>query len=124
LVTFDYSNNDGRYAIGQDELMFETGWTTSGNDSIHLYNDPPSIRTIALVKDTTDIKSIKDARVYDASSRARTVHVNQIAVLQNNNGFYAAVKVLNIKVNGDGRENDELTFEYFIQTNGSPDFKV
>jgi hypothetical protein len=122
VVTFDYSNNNGQYVIGQGELMFETDWSQSGNTSIHLYRDPPSIRTIALVKDTADINKIKDARVYDSSSRSRTVHINQIAVLQNNNGFYAAVKILAIKVDGDGSGNDELTFEYRIQTNGSPDF--
>lgn len=121
-VTFDYSNNNGHYAIGQGELMFETDWSKSGNTSIHLYHDPASIRTIALVKDTSQLKEIKDARIYDTSSRTRTVNLNQIAVLQNNNGFYAAVKVLSIKADGDGNGNDELTFEYCIQTNGTPDF--
>lgn len=122
IVSFDYSNNNGKYAIGQGDLMFETDWSTAGVNSIHLYRDPPSIKTIALVKNTADIKSIKDARNYDSSSRARTVHLNQIAVLQNTNGFYAAIKVLSIKVNNNGRETDELNFIYLIQTNGSPDF--
>ena len=121
-VTFDYSNNDSKYAIGQGELMFETDWATSSDTSIYLYNDPLSIRTIASAKDILDIKQIKDARIYDNSSRERRVHLNQIAVLQNNNGFYAAIKVLKIQVDYDGKGSSELTFEYFIQTNGSPDF--
>ncbi len=121
-VTFDYSNNNGRYSIGQSELMFETYWTKASIQSIHLYNDPASIRTVALAKDADNYRNIKDARIYDGSSRARTVILNQIAVLQNTNGFYAAVKVLSIKAVSGNDSDDELTFEYFIQTNGSPDF--
>jgi|GEM_PF-315954 len=122
IVTFDYSNNNGKYAIGQGELMFETYWSKASNTSIHILNDPASIRTVALVKDTEEIKNILDARSYDNSSRARTVKVNQITVLQNMNGFYAAIKVLKIKDDSRGEMNDEISFEYIIQTNGSPDF--
>lgn len=121
-VTFDYSNNNGRYSIGQSELMFETYWSKASDRAIYLLNDPASIKTVALANDTDNYRNIKDARIYDSSSRARTVNLNQIAVLQNTNGFYAAVKVLSIKDDSRTDKNDELTFEYFIQTNGSPDF--
>lgn len=124
IVTFDYSNNNGAYTIGQGELMFETKWSKASNTSIHLYNDLSSILAIAVVKDTTEINGITDARMYDNSSRTRTVRINQIAVLQNKNGFYAAVKVLSIKDDTRGDSNDELTFEYRIQTNGSPNFSA
>ncbi|MES2588782.1 MAG: toll/interleukin-1 receptor domain-containing protein [Bacteroidota bacterium] len=123
-VTFDYSNNNGHYFIGQGELMFELVFLKSSNENIQLYNSPNSIHTVAVVKNETEISSIKDARIYDGSSRVRRPNINQIAVLQNNNGFYAAVKILDLK---DGRrmdENDEVTFEYIIQTNGSPDFSM
>jgi hypothetical protein len=122
IVTFDYSNNDGRYVIGQDALMFETCWSKASSTSIHLYSDPISVRTVALVKDIADIAEIKDARIYDTSSRVRTVRTNQIGVLQNMNGFYAAIKVLSIKNDSRGDDHDEIIFEYQIQTNGSPDF--
>lgn len=121
-VTFDYSNNNGHYSIGQGELMFETMWTRAGNGSIYTYKDSPSINTVALVKDFSNIKDIKDARAYDTSSRARTINTGQITILQNKNGFYAALKVLDVKADHDGKRKDELTFEYIIQSNGSPDF--
>lgn len=121
-VEFDYSNNNGRYVIGQEELMFETHWSKKGLSSIYIFNDPPSITKVAIAKDVADIKDIKDARIYDGSSRSRSVHLNQIAILQNKNGFYAAVKVLKIEIDSDGKGDDKLIFEYRIQTNGSPDF--
>ena len=121
-VTFDYSNNNGKYFIGQGELMFEIYFSKSSNFNIQLLNDPPSIRTIAVSKDVSDINEIKDARIYDGSSRIRRPNINQIAVLQNTNGFFAAIKILAIKDDTRGDGNDEITFEYKIQTNGSPDF--
>lgn len=122
IVEFDYSNNNGRYVIGQGELMFETHWSKKGGSSIYILNNPPSIAKIAVTKDVTEIKNIKDARIYDGSSNTRSVHLNQIAVLQNSNGFYAAVKTLKIEIDSDGKGDDKLIFEYRIQTNGSPDF--
>ena len=121
-VTFDYSNNDGKYSIGSGAYMFETRWSKASDRRIYILNDPPSIRTVALVKDKQEISSIDDARVYDGSSRHRTPSVGQIVLIQNENGFFAALKVLNIKDDSRGSQFDELTFEYVIQTNGTPDF--
>lgn len=121
-VTFDYSNNNGKYIIGSGAYMFETEWSKASDRSIHVYSDPPSIRTVALVKDKQEISSIDDARVYDGSSRARSPNVGQIVLIQNMNGFFAALKVLDIKDDTRGSQFDELTFEYAIQTNGTPDF--
>ena len=121
-VTFDYSNNNGRYGIGSSELMFETRWSKASDHNIHLLNDPASIRTVAVVKDRQDISEIDDARVYDGSSRARCPNVGQIAVLQNANGFYAEIKIVGIKDDTRGSQFDELTFDYVIQTNRTPSF--
>ena len=121
-VTFDYSNNNGKYSIGSGAYMFETKWSKASDQSIHIYNDPPSIHTVALVKDKQAISSIDGTRVYDGSSRTRTPSVGQIVLIQNMNGFFAALQVLNIKADGRGSPFDELTFEYVIQTNGTPDF--
>jgi len=122
VVSFDYSNNNGKYCIGQNELMFELKFSKASNRSIYIYNDPPSIQTIALIKEISEIGLITDARNYDTSSRTRCPNINQIVTLQNKNGFYAAVKILAIKDDSRGDLNDEVSFEYIIQTNGSADF--
>lgn len=121
-VTFDYSNNNGHYFIGQGQLCFELDFSSSSESCIQLYSDPQSIRTVAIVKDLQSIFEINDARVYDGSSRIRKLKLNQIAVIQNVNGFFAAIKILDIKYDGRGSDSDEVSFEYMIQTNGSPDF--
>lgn len=122
-VAFDYSNNNGLYSIGLDKMLFVLDWSKSGDGSIYLLNDPPSIRTIALVKDRNQIEHIEDARKYDGTSRHRTIHNGQIGVLQNANGFWAAVKVISVVDDSRGHDRDEIVFEYVIQTNGSPDFR-
>lgn len=123
-VTFDYSNNNGRYFIGQGELMFEIDFSKSSDINIQLLNDPSSIKTVSIAKGLNNINDIRDARSYDSSSRIRRPRINEVAILQNINGFYSAIKILDIKDDTRNDRNDEITFEYFIQTNGSPDFSI
>ena len=121
-VVFNYSNNNGRHIIGQGKWEFETMWTKSDNTSIHIYKDPPSIRGIAIARKATLFSQVIDDKSLDFTSRARTINVGQIAVLQNSNGFYAALQIFKIKDNTRGDDCDELYFKYVIQTNGSCDF--
>ena len=94
----------------------------ASDHNIQLLNDSASILTVAVVKDKKQINEINEARVYDGSSRIRRPNVGQIAVLQNANGFYAALKIIDIKDDTRGSQFDELTFDYVIQTNGTPSF--
>lgn len=121
-ITFDYSNNNGVYSIGQGHLVFELMFSTAGNKAIHLYNDPATIDSIAIAKKIKEVKEINDARQFDYSSRTRTPQINEIAILQNSHGYFAAIKILSIMDKTGEDEHNEVTFEYFIQTNGSPDF--
>jgi len=121
-VTFDYSNNNGRYFIGQGKLMFELRFSKASDQCIHLYKDSDSVISVALANDKDNTNGIEDARAYDSSSRARSPKINQIAIVQNRNGFYAAIKIVSIKDDSRGADFDEVVFDYIIQTNGSPDF--
>ena len=121
-VAFDYSNNNGRYCIGTREHIFEVDLSKSSDRNIQLLNDPGSIRTIAIVNDCSEIEDIVDARKYDGSSRVRRPKIGQVAVLQNRNGYWAAIKVLGIKDDTRNDDHDEVIFDYVVQTNGSPSF--
>ena len=120
-VTFDYSNDDGRYRIGEGRHMFTTIWTKGNTDSIYLYKGG-NVCTVA-VTDKQSIDEIEDASEYDGSSIHRTVQCGHVAVLQNAAAFWAAVKVLNIEDDTRGSDHDELMLEYVIQADGTPNFK-
>ncbi len=121
-VKFDYSSFDGRFCIGADVCHFETMWSKASDTSIHCYNDPQSIKGIALAPRDAELISITDASTLDYTSRCRTPEVGRIVVLQNSNGFFAALQILDVKDDTRGDDRDELTFRYWILTDGTMDF--
>lgn len=122
IALFDYSNNDGIYQIGLDQLIFETKWSKASNQSIHLYNDPPSISGIAIASNKYQISDVEDASEFDFSSRSRTVKEHEIIIVENIYGNYAAIKILEIKDCTRGDDKDELRYEYVINPNNKTDF--
>lgn len=115
-IKFDYSNNNGRFILGAGEMAFETAWSGGGNTTIHIYNDPPSIKTVAIAIDKTNIKEILDASVYDTSSRARSPRLGEIAIWQNSAGYYLATKIEKIQSRSHGFQSDEVVFTYEINS--------
>jgi hypothetical protein len=122
VVTFDYSNNNGSFVIGEGYFLFETKWSKASDQSIHAYTDAESIDSLALAKDIKDIHEMSDVSVFDYSSRCRTVQERGIVIFKNTNGIYAAIKVVDIKDDSRSDDKDEITFEYSIQSDGSPNF--
>jgi hypothetical protein len=123
VVTFDVSNNNGRYVLGAGDMLFETMWTVAGNTAIHVYNDLQSIRSVALAQGVRTMGDIEDASTYDTSSRARTPILGQIVVWQNTAGYYAATRVEGLKCRLAGDSTDEVTFSYVIQPDRTSSFK-
>jgi hypothetical protein len=122
IVTFDYSNNNGRYVLGAGDMAFETAWGGGNHSSIHVYNDPPSIRTVALALGVGKIEDILDASAYDTSSRVRTPKLGEVVVWQNTAGYYLATKVEKLQCRGLGGSVDEITFTYEIVHSKSSSF--
>jgi hypothetical protein len=122
-VTFDYSNNNGRYVLGAGDMAFETAWSGASNTAIHAYTDPPGIRSVALAVGVKAIRDIEDASVFDTSSRVRTPHIGEIVIWQNTAGYYAAVRVEKLTSRSHGQAVDEITFTYAIQPNRTPSFR-
>lgn len=121
-VTFDYSNNNGRYVIGNGELKFETAWSKASDDSIWVYNDPASIEGVALALNKNRISDITNASSYDMSSRSQTPQEGEIVILKNKFGNFAALQIVDIKDRTMSDKCDELTFEYMINPEGNVDF--
>ena len=123
-VTFDYSNHDGRYRIGKEPYLFETAWSKASDVSIHCYNDPPSIRGVAVAPIGTPVSQVTDASGFNYSSRKRTPREGQVVVLENANGFFAALRIVDVKDNTRSDNRDELTFEYWILRDGAKNFST
>ncbi len=118
VVSFDYSNNNGRYVLGEGHFLFETKWSKARKTAIHAYNEPSSIDGLALAKDVGNISQIVDASSYDYSSRTRTPHLGQILIWRNANGIYAATKIIEIDDDSRGDASDRLNFEFKIIVQG------
>lgn len=121
-ATFDYTNNNGLFTIGNNELMFETKWSSAGNGSIHAYNDPGTIKTIAIADGNKEINEIKDGSVYISNSRTRTISNGEILILENINGYFAAIKINNVKYKNRMSIINELNFDFRILNDKSSDF--
>jgi hypothetical protein len=119
---FDYSAHGGRFVLGDGDWAFETKWSKASDKSIHIYDDPASIAGVAVARGATAFGDITDAAALDFSSRSRTPAIGDIVVLQNSNGYYAAIKVVAIADDKRGAAKDELAIDYVIQTNGSAQF--
>jgi hypothetical protein len=121
-AVFNYSNHNGRFRIGDSSYLFETIWSKASGTSIHCYTDTPSIRGVALAPRGTTLSSITDASALDFTSRTRTPEEGRFVVIQNTDGFYAALHIVDVKDDTRGDATDELTFRYWILTDGSRDF--
>jgi hypothetical protein len=121
-ATFNYSSHNGRFRIGDDVYLFETQWSKAGDTSIHCYTDALSIRGVALAPRGVTLADLSDASALDFTSRTRTPEEDRFVVVQNENGFYAALQILDVKDDTRGDATDELTFRYWILTDGSKDF--
>lgn len=123
-VIFNYSNNNGRYALGEWHFLFETRWSKSSDTSIQVHNWELSIEGIAVAKRVAVIGEIHDASTLDYSSEHRRPQTGQIVVWRNVNGLYAATQVIDVKDDTRGAADDEVTFEYVILDKRSSDFSA
>lgn len=122
-VTFNYTSYDGRFVIGSEMWAFEMRWSTAGQGSAHLSNDPAGIEGVAIAEGVTKIGQVTPdiAAAADFTSRVRTPHVGQVALLRNTAGFYAAVEPLEIN-RSSSPSNNLMRLRFAIQTDRSTDF--
>jgi hypothetical protein len=122
IIAFDYSNQNGVRAIGSGDSLFETRWSRAGGDSIHIYDDAPSIKGVSIALGANSITEIRDAERFNFSSGSRDPRVGEVVILRNANDKYAALKLLEVKAVGHNSNVDEVRFEYAILPDGSRDF--
>ena len=122
-VTFDYTNNDGRYVIGAGTRAFAVQLSTAGHGSIYIYTDSTNIKTVALAPGVTAAEQVGDASAYDGSSRVRMLRVGDAAVLRNKSNHWAAVFVDRVLTRESSPTGEPaITFRYFIPAVPTPLF--
>jgi hypothetical protein len=122
-VTFDHSNNDGRYVLGSGDMTFTLSVTEAGHGLVHLLNDPHDIQAVALCPGIADPTLISDGTMYDGSSRHRLVRVGDTALLRNRNGYWATVSVDDVRTRDTSSGGSPtMSFRYLIQQNGTAQF--
>jgi hypothetical protein len=121
-VEFPYTNNSGRYVLGNGEMSFTLGVSSSGHGSVYVLRDSADIRLVALAKGVTEPSQVSDARAYDGSARLRTVRAGDAAILSNVGGYWAVVCIDEVTTR-DTDPNGEPTmrFRYAIQQDHSAD---
>ena len=122
-ASFNYASHDGRYVIGTEPWMFETHWSSAGQGAAHLYNDPVGIEGVAIAEGVATIGQVTPDVVAaaDFTSRTRTPHVGQVALLRNTAGFYAAIELLDVGYS-DKPSANVMHFRFAISTDGATDF--
>jgi len=122
-VTFDPSDNDGRYVLGSGDMRFNTRWSVCGQTAIYVYADEPNVRTIAIADKISAIPDIEDASIYNSSSTHRAPQLGEIVVWENSAGYFAATQILKLQSRFHGDSLNEVVFSYIIQANRTPSFK-
>lgn len=111
-VVFRYDNNNGVFTIGIGEYRFDTRWSRSGNDSIHIYRMKG--HKIGFNPDFSEIPEVKDIITFDFSSDIRSIRTGNILVVENVHSRFAAIKLGNVKSASHGYPYDEMEFDYHI----------
>ncbi len=119
-ASFDYSNHDGKFRIGDGLCELETKWNKASNRSIHCCDN--LIQAVAVAGKGATMAELADVSKLDFTSRVRTVHLNQFIVLRNRRGVYALLQIKEIADDTCGAEADLLKFQYWILPDGGSDF--
>jgi pyrimidine deaminase RibD-like protein len=121
-VTFNFTQNDGKYTIGNGHLLFETQWSNAGSSSIHVYKNS-NLRGIGIARSAKSFADVRDASAYDMSSRVHTPKEGEIVVLQNEKEHFAVLRVVDVKARSHDDPYDSVSIEYRINKDGSSLFR-
>lgn len=111
-ISFDYSNNSGIYIIGNGNYEFSTFWSECGVNCIYCYKD--YINSIGYNSKIHQIPKTKEFSTFDFTSRTRKLYINDIVILMNDFGNFAAIHIKDVDITKDNRRSHVLSFEYKI----------
>ncbi|WP_422050076.1 hypothetical protein [Shimia sp.] len=121
-ITFNYNSNNGDFEIGEGDSKFTLKFSRAGNESVHFYSYPENIRRVAIATGTGTFSEIKDATKLDYSNRNVQPKEGEIVCIENKNGYFACMQILNVLNQNRGDDRDEVLFTYEILPDKSADF--
>jgi len=122
-VTFDYTNNNGKYRIGDGDRSFTVSFSEAGHGSIYVLNNPSDITTVALAPNVTTPHEVDDASRYDGSSRVRHIRVGDAAILRNRYDHWAVLLLDEVLTRESSPDNEpRVEFRFHITPTPSPVF--
>jgi len=124
-VTFIPNGNYDSYWVGSGEMLFETKWGVGGRNQAYIYKRQPSLHSLVFAKGITEFNQITDAAsdTFFKSDDTESLEVGNIAVIQNINGYYLAVKLEgSLHRSRDADDRNEITFSYVIAPAKSTSF--
>lgn len=108
IVTFEYSNNNNQYIIGNGNYQFVTKWSGADNGCIYAYGD------IGYINGRKGFPEYNEMLDFDYSSQVRTIYNGEIVIFRNKFGKFLAIKIISVYSRSHGKEKDLMTFEYRI----------
>jgi hypothetical protein len=112
-----FGSYDGRHSFGHSDHFFEVKWQGISIKKIRIYNDSQFIKGVSLAKDISEIKEIQNNSCCDFTNRTAEGGEGDIFVVENVHGYFAAFKILEVKVKGRGDSEDLIVCEYKVQPN-------
>jgi hypothetical protein len=120
-ASFDYSNHDGFYRLGEGNYEFLTHWQKRSDTTIYCNRDGTN-SSFALAPKSCRLQDIADASLLDFSSRIRNPELGRFMAFENHCGRYAAVEIVKIQDDSRGHAADLLVFNYWILEDGNDNF--
>lgn len=115
-AAFDYTTNDGVLRIERSGKAFEIRFSSSSEDTVHLYRSGPTRRIARVRKSVLDTPTSMDAQ--ETSSRTYTIHVGEGFLVENEAGDVLAGRVTGIDYEGRNADRHEVRFDYAITAQG------
>lgn len=118
---FDPTKNNGFYTIGSGNYSFTTEWHVSDTDEIYACRTDKV--TIGSAK-SVDFADITDAAPFLEVESVITLRANELLILRNSNGIYAAIKLTKVEFDGeDGAQAHRCLFTYRILDQNATSFR-
>lgn len=118
-VQFDYEKHS-TFGLGFASREFKTAWSPGGDTSVWCYNGHVEITPCP----AREIHEIRQSDQYDFKHQRFLISKGEILVARNRQGFFAAIKILDVKPRKPHELSSVLRIAYQITNSRTGDFSL